>query len=85
MNISQKEIDELAKEVLKQGCLMDAMNLIVSKAYEWGKKENELVLEDIKAEIVEMWKNEPCAIEGGCLNEIIKVLDKHISGKEDNG
>ena len=33
-------------------------------------------LDKIRAEIVELWQNEPCAIEGGCLDEILEIIDK---------
>ena len=35
-----------------------------------------LVLEEIKAEIIEKW-SDACAKEHGCLNEILEIIDKH--------
>ena len=35
------------------------------------------ILDKIRAEIVELWKNEPCAIDGGCLDEMLQIIDKY--------
>ena len=35
------------------------------------------VLDNIRAEIVELWQNEPCVIEGGCLDEVLEIIDKY--------
>ena len=40
------------------------------------------VLNKIRAEIIELWQNEPCAIEGGCLDEILEILDKYKAESE---
>ena len=34
-------------------------------------------LEKIRAEIVEKWKDEPCAKEYGCLDEVLEIIDKY--------
>ena len=39
------------------------------------------VIEDIKAELISLWGNEPCSNECGCLDEVLEIIDKHI-GKE---
>ena len=39
--------------------------------------EQEPILDKIRAEIIELWKNEPCAIECGCLDEILEIIDKY--------
>ena len=91
MDIPKSEIDNLAKEVLSQSSLTDAMNLIVEKAYGWGKKENvNSLLEDIKAEIESITPK--ATVRYGKLSteqtlmipldKVIGVIDNHISGKE---
>ena len=40
------------------------------------------VLDKIRAEIVEMWQHEPCAIESGCLDEVLEVIDKYKADEE---
>ena len=42
--------------------------------YDKGRAD---VLDKMRAEIVELWQNEPCAIEGGCLDEILEIIDKY--------
>lgn len=39
--------------------------------------EQATILDKIRAEIVEMWQNEPCVIEGGCLDEVLEIIDKY--------
>lgn len=39
--------------------------------------DNEKVIEKIRSEIVEQWQNDPCAIEGGCLDEVLEIIDKY--------
>lgn len=46
----------------------------ILKAYSDGAND---VLDMIRAEIVELWKNEPCPIEYGCLDEILQIIDKY--------
>ena len=41
-------------------------------------------IEDIKAEIISLWGNDSCANECGCLDEILEIIDKHTSGKEND-
>lgn len=38
------------------------------------------MLDKIRADIAELWKNEPCPIEYGCLNEILQIIDKYKEG-----
>ena len=40
------------------------------------------VLDKIRAEIDEMWQHEPCAIESGCLDEVLEVIDKYKADEE---
>ena len=40
------------------------------------------ILDKIRAEIDELWQNEPCAIEGGCLDEILEIIDKYKGESE---
>lgn len=40
-------------------------------------------LDDLRAEIVELWQNEPCAIEGGCLDEVLEIIDKYRGEKDE--
>lgn len=41
------------------------------------------VLEKIRSEIFELWQNEPCTIEHGCLNEILEIIDKYRAESEE--
>ena len=41
------------------------------------------ILDKIRDEIDELWKNEPCAIECGCLDEILQIIDKYKAESED--
>ena len=41
------------------------------------------LLDKIRAEIDELWKNEPCAIECGCLDEILQIIDKYKAESEE--
>jgi hypothetical protein len=43
------------------------------------------ILDKIRAEIAEAWKNEPCATEHGCLDEILQIIDKAESEVEEYG
>ena len=43
----------------------------------WGKPPYIELLDKIRAEMVELWQNEPCAIEHGCLDEVLKIIDKY--------
>ena len=43
----------------------------------------EPILDKIRAEIVEMWQHEPCAIESGCLDEVLEVIDKYKAESEE--
>ena len=36
------------------------------------------VIEDIKAELISLWGNDPCSNECGCLDEVLQIIDKHI-------
>ena len=59
--------------------------MTVEEAIEQVCRDEKLkVLEKIRTEIVELWKNEPCAIEHGCLNEILEIIDKYMAESEDN-
>ena len=53
----------------------------------WDKAEKALeqepILDKIRAEIVEMWQHEPCAIESGCLDEVLEVIDKYKAESEE--
>ena len=83
MNIPQNEIDELAKKVLKQNSLIDAMNLIVFEAYKYGRKENESVLEDIKDEIGKVPFNGDWSFAVG-IGVAMQIIESHISRKEND-
>ena len=37
-------------------------------------------IEDIKAELISLWGNEPCSNECGCLDEVLEIIDKHTKG-----
>ena len=58
----------------------------ISDAYKMAIKalEQEPILDKIRAEIVEMWQHEPCAIESGCLDEVLEVIDKYKTESEEN-
>lgn len=46
-----------------------------------AKRDQQLknTINKIRAEIEELWKNEPCPVEYGCLDEILQVIDKYKS------
>lgn len=46
--------------------------------------EQEPVIDKIRADIVKLWQNEPCAIKGGCLDEILEIIDKYKAERIDN-
>ena len=89
MNIPQNEVDELVKKVLEQNSLIDAMNLIVFKAYKYGRKENESVLEDIKAEVSRKLRevdfmDEYSSGYNSAIDDVIDIIDNYINRKEES-
>ena len=42
-------------------------------------------LEKIRAEIFEKWKDEPCAKEYGCLDEVLEIIDKYAEQEPKTG
>lgn len=75
------KIDEDAYKEIKKIVADENEMCFMQKLIANGTPLNE-VLDKIRAEIVEMWKNEPCAIEGGCLDEVLEVIDKYKIDKE---
>lgn len=35
-------------------------------------------LPEIKEEIEQLWKKEPCAIKHGCLDEVLEIIGRHL-------
>lgn len=40
-------------------------------------------IEDIKAELISLWGNEPCSNECGCLDEVLEIIDMHTKENSD--
>ena len=40
---------------------------------------NAKVFEQVREEIEQLWKKEPCAIKHGCLDEVLEIIDRHLN------
>ena len=86
-SLKEKEFYDMAIKALEQEPTdkkftkadIDAIDKAINEG--WELRVNE-ILSKIRAEIVELWQNEPCAIEGGCLDEILEVIDKYKAESE---
>ena len=82
---------EQAKKILKESVEnadtpLDMYIAFFDKIYEQGYKDGFSVIEDIKAEIRSIqpkWHKN--AGKHNCIDDVIEIIDKHISGKESNG